>query len=532
SSISESLPFQDSFQSNPSEQHETTSSTTTTIINTTAASTPSTTIKKKAPKKINPTQENESLPIEIRFVMSDKDDQDKQRSQKQTSVSTPKDDSTTQDSPGEDSSNQESFQPSPTPDYEKNADGKFRCSWPRCGKEFTVSSRLTTHYRIHSGKPPYLCGYKDCQKAFHTSSSLSHHRVVHTDQNLRPYVCRHNRCGATYTQLARLITHQRTTHSGMILFIPQESSSSVTSSPSYSHGQTPSQSATVTPTGTPRNDPSSPSISLPSTPSGHAASGSTFVATGSVSPPMSEPTNRNNESVHQKNLNSTRDPASTNRQDGPISAQSNHTASRLPTTSNGSIMSGVNAHKNGHSRNYSADQEQRSAQGRDKTREDTHEIVEKEDSDEMRLKEEAALTMTSFREMAMLQQQHTQPKASPTPFHPSHQQQAPPNANAHHYPSSEYYYAQSSYRDYPPDSYNQHSSNTPFPPNHSATSTGSHTQSPSHSEDYWDNNHRGVTSKQEANGYIHPGQGRVHNPLQSAQNSTPHSSDNRSNVKG
>lgn len=63
------------------------------------------------------------------------------------------------------------------------------------------------------------------------SSSLSHHRVVHTDQGLRPYVCRHNRCGATYTQLARLITHQRTTHSGMILFIPQDASSSTPSGP-------------------------------------------------------------------------------------------------------------------------------------------------------------------------------------------------------------------------------------------------------------------------------------------------------------
>ncbi|KAF8986163.1 hypothetical protein BGZ46_008507 [Entomortierella lignicola] len=119
-----------------------------------------------------------------------------------------------------------------TPRFERNADGKFRCSWPRCGKEFAVESRLSTHYRIHSGKPPYPCGYPGCNKAFHTSSSLSHHRVVHTDQNLRPFVCRHNRCGATYTQLARLITHQRTTHSGMILFIPQETSSS--SSPSTS----------------------------------------------------------------------------------------------------------------------------------------------------------------------------------------------------------------------------------------------------------------------------------------------------------
>ncbi|KAF9345699.1 hypothetical protein BGX26_002865, partial [Mortierella sp. AD094] len=109
----------------------------------------------------------------------------------------------------------------------------FRCSWPRCGKEFTVESRLSTHYRVHSGKPLYLCGYPGCNKAFHTSSSLSHHRVVHTDQNLRPFVCRHDRCGATYTQLARLITHQRTTHS-------QEASSSTSrsvSSPSDTSGK-------------------------------------------------------------------------------------------------------------------------------------------------------------------------------------------------------------------------------------------------------------------------------------------------------
>ncbi|KAF9977673.1 hypothetical protein BGZ73_005183 [Actinomortierella ambigua] len=148
--------------------------------------------------------------------------------------------------------------PPDEPSYEKNADG----NWPRCGKEFTVASRLTTHYRIHSGKPPYLCGYKDCQKAFHTSSSLSHHRVVHTDQGLRPYVCRHNRCGATYTQLARLITHQRTTHSGMILFIPQENganssgNNNIISPPVV--GQTaPVSSSTTSPAASAMNGPSS-----------------------------------------------------------------------------------------------------------------------------------------------------------------------------------------------------------------------------------------------------------------------------------
>ncbi|KAG9326919.1 hypothetical protein KVV02_001443, partial [Mortierella alpina] len=103
---------------------------------------------------------------------------------------------------------------------------RYRCTWPSCGKEFLAESRLVVHYRIHLGKPPYPCDYQGCTKAFHTSSSLSHHRVVHTDQGLRPFVCRHDKCGATYTQLARLITHQRTTHSGTIMFTPPDLSAS------------------------------------------------------------------------------------------------------------------------------------------------------------------------------------------------------------------------------------------------------------------------------------------------------------------
>ncbi|KAF9275851.1 hypothetical protein BGZ88_002091, partial [Linnemannia elongata] len=65
----------------------------------------------------------------------------------------------------------------------------IRCTFPRCGKEFSSESRLSTHIRIHSGKPPYPCDYPGCTKAFHTSSSLSHHRVVHSDQGLRPFMC-------------------------------------------------------------------------------------------------------------------------------------------------------------------------------------------------------------------------------------------------------------------------------------------------------------------------------------------------------
>ncbi|KAF9355287.1 hypothetical protein BGX26_006767 [Mortierella sp. AD094] len=520
SSASESSSFQDSFQSNPSEQHEAILTTATTIT------------KKKASKKVNQaTQENESQPLEIRFVMTDKDDQDRQRNLKQALTSTPKDESPSQDSPGEDGAN-DSFQSSPTPDFEKNADGKFRCSWPRCGKEFTVASRLTTHYRIHSGKPPYLCGYKDCQKAFHTSSSLSHHRVVHTDQNLRPYVCRHNRCGATYTQLARLITHQRTTHSGMILFIPQESSSSATSSPSYSHGQSPSQSAVTTPSGAPRNEALSSSLSLPSTPSGHAASGPTFVATGSVSPPLSEPTNRISEPARQSNASSTKGSRPLAVQGDTTSGQLNSSASRSPVSSTGSPSSKTTIQRNEPSGNFSDDMEQQGVKERDERKDDDYESVEGEDSDEMRQKEEAALTMTSFREMAMLQHQRPNQQVPPTapaasPYHPSHPQQTSPNSDARRYSNSEYY-TTPSYRDYPPDSYHQHSSNTSYPAIPSSTPpilpAGSHAH---HSGEYWKNSQGGVTPKQEVNGYAHHGQDRIPAHLQNAQQSDPHSVDNR-----
>ncbi|KAF9117191.1 hypothetical protein BGX27_000040 [Mortierella sp. AM989] len=504
-SASESSAFQDSFQSSPTEQLE--------VIAATTASP-----KKKASKKANQTpalSETESQPLEIRFVMTDKDDQDKQRIQKQ--ASTPKDESPLQDSPGDDGSNQDSFQTSPTPDFERNADGKFRCSWPRCGKEFTVASRLTTHYRIHSGKPPYLCGYKDCQKAFHTSSSLSHHRVVHTDHNLRPYVCRHNRCGATYTQLARLITHQRTTHSGVILFITQDSSSSATSSPSQSHVQSPLQSTATTPLGAPRSDYLLTSVSLPSTPSGHATSSSTFVTTGSVSPPLSEPTNRMSESSRGNSKNV----ESLSAQEGESQAatetnheQQNRSSSRSPVTSAGSPSSNINTHRYEKFPNLTDDAD-RGDNGRGEHNPD---VAEDDDSDEMRLKEEAALTMTSFREMAMLQHQrphHQAQSSAPTEssYHNSHQQ-VPPNSNTRHYPNSDYYYpsssSSSSYRDYPHETYQQQSSNPPYPAISSGSSpatSGSHPHTPMHSG--WKNSHGSVGVEPDANGYPHHGQDRI-----------------------
>ncbi|KAF9302844.1 hypothetical protein BGZ74_004738 [Mortierella antarctica] len=128
--------------------------------------------KKPGRKTSTPTSgQGHDDPFEIRFVITDKDGLDKSKNPKasasSSSATTPATTSTPQDSQDEDTGDQDTSESSPQPDFERNAEG----NWPRCGKEFTVASRLTTHFRIHNGKPPYLCGYKDCQKAFHTVSA-------------------------------------------------------------------------------------------------------------------------------------------------------------------------------------------------------------------------------------------------------------------------------------------------------------------------------------------------------------------------
>ncbi|KAG0208102.1 hypothetical protein BGX28_000858 [Mortierella sp. GBA30] len=476
--------FQDSFQANPLVEPKTAAA------------------KKKSARKVGDIEPLQH-PLEIRFVMTDKDGQDKQRSQKQAPPTT-QTQPQSQDTQGDTTTDQESQESSPTPDFERNADGKFRCSWPRCGKEFTVASRLTTHFRIHSGKPPYLCGYKDCQKAFHTSSSLSHHRVVHTDQSLRPYICRHNRCGATYTQLARLITHQRTTHSGMILFIPQESSSS--SSPSHPQNQFHQYvppASTLPPAGSTQDNPVS-SVQPPTTAA--TAPAATISATGGNDKinPRIETGIEGQGQTESQGLAASRNPteAFNDQQDSSPSSSSHSPV----------ISASVNSTQRDDSLGKITEEQPLNNHGQDTARKmDTTEVVEQDieedddddgESDEMRQRKEAALTMASFREMAMLQhQRQDQSSGSSSSVHHHMSSQQPPQfqPNDHHYHSSDYHQSYHlSYREYPPDAaYHQRqshphphsqSSSTYLAPSPSSTlpsSNGSQTYEAQHGEKNW-----------------------------------------------
>ena len=40
----------------------------------------------------------------------------------------------------------------------------FKCPFPNCKKKYSIQSRLQVHYRIHSGKKPFVCTF--CSKAF------------------------------------------------------------------------------------------------------------------------------------------------------------------------------------------------------------------------------------------------------------------------------------------------------------------------------------------------------------------------------
>ena len=53
-----------------------------------------------------------------------------------------------------------------------------------CPKEFSRTTNLNKHMRVHSGQRPYTCG--ECPKMFRTRGDMLRHQIIHTGIKILP----------------------------------------------------------------------------------------------------------------------------------------------------------------------------------------------------------------------------------------------------------------------------------------------------------------------------------------------------------
>ncbi|KAF9179293.1 hypothetical protein BGZ51_007017 [Haplosporangium sp. Z 767] len=413
--VAESLSFQDSFQSDPSLE-----------VQDAKAISKKKLAARKGPSSNQPETEPQQLQqqqLEIRFVMSDKDGQEKPKNQKQSPSSTVQSHSPSQDTQAEDAADQEPAESSPTPDFEKNADGN-----------------------------------------------------------------------------------------GMILFIPQDSSSSPSSSPSHPQAQSQSPSATVTPSAAIREDPFTlTSSSQPSTP----------ITSTIVTSAAKDPGRRAPEATRQSNLGS----QGINGRSTIVTQQNVGGAPTARASAESAIIHGsqktppLPMSSSGNSEREMPETKTSGDFPKDVRAYDTvqkdeqDQAADDEESDEMRQKKEAALTMASIRDLAM-QQQPQRPYQSPSSqssYPPTHQQ--PPLSNGLPYSNNEYQHSPPPPREYPKDAYYQyppHPTSSYTAPQRDSTPPAParlHSHAP-HSREYWNGHGRGGPVA-ENKGYDYPAHDRT-----------------------
>ncbi|KAI6131243.1 hypothetical protein EDD16DRAFT_1821162 [Pisolithus croceorrhizus] len=91
----------------------------------------------------------------------------------------------------------------------QRATRRYPCSYPECSKSYSKLSRLSEHYRSHTGERPFVCD--DCGKSYLRETHLHAHRRSHLPDSQRSYVCTESPgCGKRFWTLQHLRVHQDT----------------------------------------------------------------------------------------------------------------------------------------------------------------------------------------------------------------------------------------------------------------------------------------------------------------------------------
>lgn len=63
--------------------------------------------------------------------------------------------------------------------YVKQGVRQYMCTYPDCGKLYSKSSHVASHYRTHTGERPFVCDFPDCGRRFTRSDELTRHKRKH-----------------------------------------------------------------------------------------------------------------------------------------------------------------------------------------------------------------------------------------------------------------------------------------------------------------------------------------------------------------
>lgn len=95
-------------------------------------------------------------------------------------------------------------------------DGKYKCLFPSCRKEFGRKENIKSHVQTHLGDRQYRCNY--CSKCFVRQHDLKRHSKIHS--GVKPYPCA---CGNSFARHDALTRHrQRGMCIGAIEGIPKK----------------------------------------------------------------------------------------------------------------------------------------------------------------------------------------------------------------------------------------------------------------------------------------------------------------------